>query len=179
MDYLQKRTQTARALFLGMSLSAFITACEQGPEYYDRRGGGVRNAATPETNSNRNSGNNNAVNPGSSEGDSFDVIDSDPNDPCGATKAFGAKPQAFIVGGEAASQDDLVTQSTVKVILNGGHCTGTLIGPQHVLTAAHCFWNPQNGTPTIQRASQVSLGIGLSGNANANLTVDSVVIQPR
>lgn len=44
------------------------------------------------------------------------------------------RADAYVVGG-TPSQD---RRATVKVYLAGGHCSGTVIGPQTVLTAGHC-----------------------------------------
>ena len=67
-------------------------------------------------------------------------VATDSANPCGMKSAFNIMPDSFnIVGGKAATSSDLVTKSTVKVILPGGHCTGTLIGPNQIVTAAHCF----------------------------------------
>jgi hypothetical protein len=47
-----------------------------------------------------------------------------------------------IVGGSVVSVDtDPVMHSTVALIGNGSICTGTLIGPNQIITAAHCLTN--------------------------------------
>ena len=120
-------------------------------------------------------------NPGSSFSDL-----NDPNDPCGMTSAFNIAPQfsAYIVGGQAARSSDLVTKSTVKVLLNGGHCTGTLIGPNQILTAAHCFQLEPN-SPTdlsvnfLSDPSDVAIGLGVQGSVAQNLRVESILPHPR
>ncbi|MFW7379967.1 MAG: S1 family peptidase [Oligoflexus sp.] len=142
-------------------LSISILAACQEPQTYDRR----------VTAANGSGG----VNSNNRFGDGNDL---DPNDPCGAEKAFGYAFQgseqtgAYIVGGRVATTTDLVTRSTVKVHLGAGHCSGTLIGPNHVVTAAHCF---QDATS----ASQVRLGFGENGNPDLNIAVTGFVVHPK
>lgn len=44
-----------------------------------------------------------------------------------------------IVGGKEVSMIDLVAKSTVLLSLGETFCTGTIIGPNHIVTAAHCM----------------------------------------
>jgi hypothetical protein len=138
-------------------------ACQQSDVTYNRRSAAA-GAATDQSDRSR-----------------FDDDSSfDPNDPCGTEKAFGyqygqnssrSAQKTFIVGGDAASQDDLVTRSTVKIHLGNGHCTGTLIGLNQVVTAAHCFQE-------ITSASQISLGFGGSGSVDPGLRVTGAMRHP-
>lgn len=94
-------------------------------------------------------------------------------DPCGAKAAFGAVPSVprlAIVGGSTVSDQDLITYATVKLFPM--ICSGTLIGPNLILTAAHCFDKPQ-ALPGI------SIGLGRLGTVQAGLKVSGVLVHPQ
>lgn len=110
----------------------------------------------------------------------------DPDDPCGMTSAFNIVPQAksYIVGGEEAERGDLVTRSTVKLFIGEGHCTGTLIGENQILTAAHCFESQEDnpGATSIEYINSIddiSIGLGTSGAIDRGLEVTAVLPHPR
>lgn len=50
-----------------------------------------------------------------------------------------ATPAAAIVGGRSAPADDAVRRHTVLLELPGARCSGVVIAPRLVLSAAHCF----------------------------------------
>lgn len=65
-----------------------------------------------------------------------------PPDYCGSLK---------IVGGTAVAMEDMVAKSTVRLIIGEGLCTGTIIGPNQISTAAHCLeGNPVFSTIQVQ-----------------------------
>lgn len=60
---------------------------------------------------------------------------------------LGLSPQ--IIGGRKVAHPDLDYPATLKFNGGAGPCTSTVIGPQVILTAAHCVLPGQKGTVTI------------------------------
>lgn len=63
-----------------------------------------------------------------------------------SSELVGTKSQSGIIGGNAATADDLFTKSTVSLIRDYNSqpfsfCTGTLISKDLVMTATHCLKN--------------------------------------
>ena len=90
-----------------------------------------------------------------------------------ATAAPARCPSALnIVGGKAVSEDDLVAGATVKIwIRNQKFCSATLLGPQQIVTAAHCFKD-------VQSADELRLGFGLAGTVDSDVKVKGFKIHP-
>jgi hypothetical protein len=77
-----------------------------------------------------------------------------------------------IVGGQVATEKSQVTAATLKLIIrNQKYCTGTLIGPHHIVTAAHCVAD-------IKDLKEIRIGSGLDGKFEEKLNVDGIKIHP-
>lgn len=80
----------------------------------------------------------------------------------------------YIVGGEDVRTEDAVAASTV-VLLNGNgkmRCSGTLIAPRLVVSAAHCFVDSELDN------SNLSVGFGLKTDALTRRTVKRFTAHP-
>lgn len=84
----------------------------------------------------------------------------------------GPNPSLNVVGGMQASDDDLVSASTFRLVLNKSHyCTATLVGRNHLLTAAHCFEG-------VQSSDQIEIGFGPDGRAVERIRVKDFKVHP-
>jgi secreted trypsin-like serine protease len=78
-----------------------------------------------------------------------------------------------IVGGQIAAEKSQVTAATLKLVIrNQKYCTGTLIGPQHIVTAAHCLVD-------VKDPKEVRIGSGLDGKNQEKLTVEAIKVHPQ
>jgi hypothetical protein len=77
-----------------------------------------------------------------------------------------------IVGGQTAIDKTQITAATLKLIIrNQKYCSATLIGKQHIVTAAHCLMG-------IKNPSDVTIGTGLEGRILDDLEVEDIEIHP-
>jgi secreted trypsin-like serine protease len=77
-----------------------------------------------------------------------------------------------IVGGHVAIEKSQVTAATLKLIIrNQKYCIGTLIGPHHIVTAAHYMAD-------VKDPKEVRIGSGLDGKIQEKLDVDGIKVHP-
>ncbi len=77
-----------------------------------------------------------------------------------------------IVGGQVATDNSQITAATLKLVIrNQKYCTGTLIGPHHIVTAAHCMAD-------VKDPKDIRIGSGLDGKIEEKLTVNGLKVHP-
>ncbi len=85
------------------------------------------------------------------------------------TAAHAASPteyRPFIVGGQEVQADDPITKSIVVILGQSGQgeflCTGSIIAPNVIITAAHCASDENTGAAMSASALTVSYGLKVS-----------------
>lgn len=101
--------------------------------------------------------------------------------------AFGAPAGAFALGGAASGRDSGLEAHLVMVLSRDGArhgaCTGTVVAPTVILTAAHCVTGKKSvavayseaGSHVLQRVSARALHPGFSGRSR--VSVDLALIR--
>ncbi|XP_077861475.1 uncharacterized protein LOC100367197 [Saccoglossus kowalevskii] len=93
---------------------------------------------------------------------------------CGS-RIIASEPR--IVGGQNALPGEWPWQAQLYSIANDiAACGGTLVGPRHVVSAAHCFDNPPNPTAWKVRLGRYTRGRPLSAADSQSVEVDVVKI---
>jgi hypothetical protein len=78
-----------------------------------------------------------------------------------------------IVGGQVVSEKSQVAAATVKLLIRGQkYCTATLIGPQHLVTAAHCVSD-------IKDPAEIRIASGVDGKTQEKLQVNGIKLHPQ
>lgn len=143
-----------------------LSSCQEEPKVQNKRG--------------FTSGSSNGV--AASSGD-LEALERCENDRSLTLKANESQSKMLIVNGDVAEDSDDVTASTVKVHVPGAHCTGTLIGPNQIVTAAHCFEESRRASPNaplnfLDFPSEIKIGMGVNGNILGDVVVEAFVPHP-
>ncbi len=78
-----------------------------------------------------------------------------------------------IVGGQKSEAEQLAARASVKIwIKSQRFCTGTLLGPHHIVTAAHCLRDEA-------RIEDIRLGFGVEGTVSETVQVTGFQMHPR
>lgn len=81
-----------------------------------------------------------------------------------------------IVNGVVVKTSDLVARATVRLAASDGStfCTGTLIGPQQILTAGHCMLIDNVSVPK----ESIQVGFGINGTIDPGIKVSGITVTP-
>ncbi|MFW7381723.1 MAG: S1 family peptidase [Oligoflexus sp.] len=178
--------QNRKLFVLFTCFSWLFSACSEPPQKYTRSTAQSAVPAIDQESSNQDDGDDLISDESESDLNEEDMLSAgEPpvSDPCGAASAFGylykgqSGSSIAIVGGRQANSNDLVYRSTVKIHLGQGHCTGTLIGPNQIVSASHCFFDQND--QRINSLAGIQIGFGENGTPDPNLQVTGVVTHPR
>jgi hypothetical protein len=90
------------------------------------------------------------------------------------------KSLGIVAGYKVRNNQDLVAKSTVKIFTDyyrsDAHCTGVIIGPRHIVSAAHCFKKNINGTFNKEN---IRLAYGTDSVVMHQHAVESLYVHPK
>ncbi|MAZ02006.1 MAG: hypothetical protein CMN56_02600 [Sneathiella sp.] len=110
--------------------------------------------------------------PADLQADERDVNVPEPGKPLKALKILGIKGDDNRVRVDITSQP---WQMVGRLNHSGSHCTAVLVGPEIILTAAHCFWDKRRNKWSVPSAYHFVLGYD-KGEIAAHSKVKSFVV---
>ncbi len=155
-----RRFMPSGMIVLGISLSSLChTACRDGGKTATMRAASESSLAQSSDAQRTNSS--------TSQSTDLDPIRALNRPSCDTMSAYR------IVGGQSAATKTQVTAATLRLSIKAQrYCSATLIGPHHIVTAAHCLVG-------VNSPAELRIGYGLDGLFADNLRVDAMAIHPQ